>query len=174
MKKHVFLSFIVAFSLIKGVVFAAGEVAGASVTVPQKDSPTEAQEVKIDPLLAKKQKIESDLRVTITKLKGVIDRTALIVEVLTKKGLDMKEASENLSLAKSSLENAVGALDQFAGITIPETKNLKIDQKQPEKTQQILKDPLKKAEDALKDSKNALISSISAIKDSIAATDNKE
>lgn len=179
MKKHIVLAFFVLFSLVPGGVFAAGEVLGATTT-NQKDAPLQTEEVKQDPLSIKKQKIEADLRTTISKLKAVIERTSLIIEVLGKKGLDMKAAIAYLVDAKAALDEANTALDQFVGVQIPETKSdtktLKALETKPSeaKTTQALKDPLKKAEESLKDSKNTLISSISAIKDAIATKDSAE
>lgn len=174
MKKTIFTSFI--FVLLFGVSAQAqtGADLTASATKDTKE-PVVVKEItpktKVEPLAIRRQKIEADLRATILKLKLVIDRTQVVIDLLTKNEKDTSEALLFLDQAKVSLGEATDALDQFAGVVIPEVK---IDAKavstisaKEAPAPATLKDPLKKAEEALKNSKTSLIASINALKESI-------
>lgn len=175
MKKTLIASFI-ALLIISAPAFA--ETVTTSDKAPEvKENPlTPKTDTKVDTLATKKQKIDAEMRSTITKLSQVIDRVQVIIDLLNKNNRDTTAATELLSEAKVSLKNATDALDQFSGVIIPEakvdTKALKTDDKMvPAKPIVVLlKDPLKKSEDSLKDTKASIIASINALKESINPT----
>lgn len=97
----------------------------------------------------------------------VIDRTQTLIDLLNKNGKDTEVAGNLLLNARASLEEAVTALDQFAGVVAVEVKTeLKTEEKSAKMTKevQVLKDPLKKTQDSLKASKASLIESITTLK----------
>lgn len=186
MKKTIITSFI-SFMLI------GSAVAYGADTVPNQiaktDSPTvikeETPEIKpkVETLDIRRDKIEVELRATILKIKTVIDRTQVVIDLLNKNGKDVVSASDFLSKSKDSLKVASDSLDQFSDILIPEIKpeqkstTIKSDIDTPAVgtkvviAPQTLKDSLKKAEDSMKESKAYLISSIEALKNSLSPKD---
>ncbi|MCC7436407.1 hypothetical protein IT402_00835 [Candidatus Nomurabacteria bacterium] len=161
MKKTIITSFL-AIILLGSPVLAAETT---PITPDKADSADTTKDTKNDSAEAKKKKIEQDLRSTASKLKSVIERTQVLIELLTKNGKDVSDALDYLSSAKNSFQIATDAIDQFAGI-FPETKTDKALTKK-ETTPVILKDPLKKSEDSLKETKAMLIYSITSLKESI-------
>jgi division protein CdvB (Snf7/Vps24/ESCRT-III family) len=129
----------------------------------------------------KRQKIETDMRLTISKLDSVISRVQVIIDLLNKNNRNTTDATKFLVDARLSLKNATEALDQFVGVIIPEvkvdTKLMKTDEKTTAVVKPApasLKDPLKKSEDSLKDSKASIISSIEALKESLITTKDSQ
>jgi hypothetical protein len=176
MKKTIITSFI-ALLLIGAPAFAEtkADTATAAAT-PIKDTKTVTTEA---PVLTKKQKIEADLRATAEKLKLVIARTQILIDLLTKNGKDTTDAQATLISAKDSLDEASLAIDQFAGILPePAKADVKTDTKAETKIEvkskeiPLFKDPLKKAQDSLKDAKAFLIGSIGILKDTLASKDS--
>ena len=147
-----------------------------TVETPTPDSKI----VSTTPLDIKRQKIETDMRLTISKLDDFITRVQVIVDLLNKNNKDTTEATKFLSEAKVSLKSATEALDQFVGVVIPETKAdaklLKTDDKAtvvPKPAPASLKDPLKKSEDFLRDTKASIIASINSLKESLNIKDSQ-
>jgi hypothetical protein len=175
MKKTIITGFI-AILLLAAPAFAET----ATITPAPKDTKdTPADTKPTEVVLTKKQKIEADLRDTAAKLKAVIGRTQVLIDLLTKNGKDTTDAQASLVSAQNALDDANAAIDQFAGIVTPVKTDVKDDTVAPLnktvlKTKEVLplKDPLKKAQDSLKDSKTALITSISTLKDLLTPKDS--
>ncbi len=175
MKKTITTGFI-AILLLAAPAFAES----VAVTPAPKDAvDTKPTEV----VLTKKQKIEADLRDTALKIKLVVGRTQVLLDLLTKNGKDTTDAQDSLLSAQIALDDANTAIDQFAGIVPPvktEAKddtvvtpmNKVITPKAKEVVVVPFKDPLKKAQDYLKEAKAALITSIGSLKDIIAPKDS--
>lgn len=194
MKKTIFTSLItsfVAILLLGAPAFAqtaADLTASATKDLTVKE-PVVVKEVtletktliKADPLTIKRQKIEADLRATIVKLGVVIERTQTLIDLLNKNERDTTEASSYLVDARTSLQNAVDSLNQFAGVIAPEvkveTRVLQVTEKVVpaviKPTPASLKEALKKAEDSLKESKAFIISSINSLKESLATKESQ-
>jgi hypothetical protein len=164
MKKTIITSFL-AFMLISGSAFA--QTSADLSASAQK--PEEVKIAKPEVVLTKKQKIEAELRTTISKLDGVIVRTQKLIDLLTKNGKNVSDANELLDSAKSSLVEAIEALDQFSGVVkekeISEEKTLT--KTMVTKEVAPIKDPLKKTQDSLKASKASLIESIKSLKEGL-------
>lgn len=141
----------------------------ASATPNLKDAPLDITKLKAEPVATRKQKIEADLRATILKLKLVIDRTQTLIDLLNKNGKDTTDASASLLTARTALDDATTAVDQFAGVVtsdLSSTSGIKPEEKIVLKKEVApLKDPLKKAQESLKSSKSAVIESIAELKD---------
>lgn len=135
----------------------------ASATLSTKEPVTEIKKLKTEPIATRKQKIETELRNTIVKLSLVIDRTQTLIDLLAKNGKDTEVAGSLLLDARTSLEEATTALDQFAGVAPAELKT----EERSTKELQVLKDPLKKTQDSLKASKASLIESIATLKETL-------
>lgn len=179
MKKTLITSFIAL--LILGAPAFAETITTSDKAPDITETPfTPKTETKVDALTAKKQKIDADMRATITKLAQVIDRVQVVIDLLNKNNRDTTLAASLLSNSKDSLKNATDALNQFSGIVSPDTKTdakaLKTDDKVvlSKPVVVLLKDPLKKSEDSLKDSKASLISSINALKEGLAPKDSSQ
>lgn len=186
MKKTVITSLnigLLAFLLLGAPTFA--QTAADLTASATKDTPAKevAPKPKTEPLATRKQKIEVELRATVSKLQVVIDRTQVVIDLLAKNNKDVTAPAKLLSEAKASLKDAVTALDQFAGVAVPEVKaDAKVETKSETKASEkltastivLLKDPLKKAEEALKDSKASLTGSIAAIKDILTPKEDSE
>lgn len=175
MKKTIITGFI-AILLLTAPAFAES----AAITPAPKDA-TDTKPTEV--VLTKKQKIEADLRETAAKLKAVIGRTQVLIDLLTKNGKDTTEAQATLISAQTALDDANTAIDQFAGIVAPVKTEIKDDtvvtplsKTIAPKTKEVVvvpfKDPLKKAQDSLKESKAALIGSIGSLKELIAPKDS--
>lgn len=164
MKKTIITSFL-AFILVSGSAFAQTSTDLAASASKSE----ETKNTKIEVVLTKKQKIEAELRSTISKLDSVIVRTQNLIDLLTKNGKDTTSANELLVLAKNSLNDAIEALDQFSGVVkekeVPEEKaSAKL---MVAKEVTPIKDPLKKTQDSLKSSKASLIESIKSLKEGL-------
>lgn len=176
--KKTLLTSVIALLLLAGSVSAqtktdtTSDTATASVTPLKKDVvvTTEA------PVLTKKQKIEAELRDTAAKLKAVVGRTQVLIDLLTKNGKDTTDAQGFLDSAQAALDDATAAIDQFAGVVAPLKTDVKEDtavtalsKTIAPKTKEIVvvpfKDPLKKAQDSLKETKASLIGSIGSLKE---------
>lgn len=179
MKKALIASFITLLTLTSSA-FAqdlpvvpahAGQTGKTDLTASSTPIVKEVEIKKAEPLATRKQKIEAELRSTVTKLTLVIDRTQKLIDLLNKNGKDTEVAGTLLIDARTSLEEAINALDQFAGISPiePSTQEAKTDEKSYKLTKEvvILKDPLKKTQDSLKASKASLIESIATLKETL-------
>jgi hypothetical protein len=122
------------YSFITLILISAPTYAQSLATQKEtKDAPIiEIKKVLPEPVLDKKQKIESDLRATIHKLQAVVVRTQKLIDLMNKNGKDISQAQTSLDEAKVSIEEAIKAIDQFAGI-IPEVKDTNKDPKDVEK-----------------------------------------
>lgn len=185
MKKTVFTSFI-ALLLLVVPAFAQdlpAQTGKADLTASaqnSKDQSAEIKKLKAEPVLTRKQKIEAELRSTINKLELVIDRTQSVIDLLTKNGKDTTLPGASLLDARTALEEATTALDQFSGVVVaPEIKEVstlsteRSTKVTTSKETQVLKDPLKKTQDALKASKTALIESITLLKEGLLPKDSE-
>lgn len=169
MKKALITSFIALLTLSSSA-FAQEKVDLTASATPTKEPTAEIKKLKTEPVATRKQKIEAELRSTIAKLSLVIDRTQTLIDLLNKNGKDTEVAGNLLLNARASLEEAVTALDQFAGVVAVEVKTeLKTEEKSAKMTKevQVLKDPLKKTQDSLKASKASLIESITTLKEAL-------
>lgn len=175
MKKTLITSFI-AILLLAAPTFAE---TAAIAPAPKDAVDTKPTEV----VLTKKQKIEADLRETAAKLKAVIGRTQVLIDLLTKNDKDTTDAQVFLVSAQTALDDATTAIDQFAGIIAPVKTEVKDDavitpmnKTIAPKTKEVavvpFKDPLKKAQDSLKEAKTALIGSIGTLKELLAPKDS--
>lgn len=168
MKKTVITSFL-AIILISGSAFAQTSTDLTASAQNTKEVPQEVKTAKVEPILTKKQKIDAELRSTISKLDSVIVRTQTLIDLLTKNGKDTTSANELLVLAKNSLNDAIEALDQFSGVVKEkEVTEEKVSAKlMVSKEVTPIKDPLKKTQDSLKASKASLIESIKSLKEGL-------
>lgn len=177
--KKTLLTSVIALLLLAGSVSAqtktdtTSDTATASVTPLKKDAPVASE----TPVLTKKQKIEAELRDTAAKLKAVVGRTQVLIDLLTKNGKDTTDAQGFLDSAQAALDDATAAIDQFAGVVAPVKTEVKEDTsitptsktttllKTKEKEVILFKDPLKKAQESLKETKASLIGSIGSLKE---------
>lgn len=161
MKKSLIYSFI--------VVFLLSAPAFGQTSPSQKDEVSKPEVKKIEVVLTKKQKIEADLRDTAQKLSLAIDRTQKLFDTLSKGGKDTLLAQEELNNAKSSLKDAVSAIDQYAGIlpvaTDEQGEKIKIT---------IIKEPLKKSQELLKNTKLGIVESIKILKEGLSPKESEE
>lgn len=132
-----------------------------------KEAPLDSKKPETKLTLTKKQKTETDLRGTSQRLKLVIDRTQVLLDLLTKKDKETTNAQTALDAAKASLEEANSAIDQFSGIFPPEVKKGELVEETAYTPKEIIifKDPLKKAQESLKSAKTSLLESIAELKD---------
>jgi hypothetical protein len=171
MKKTIITSFL-------AVIFISGSAFAQTSTdlTASSQKPEEVKLVKPEAVLTKKQKIEAELRSTISKLDSVIVRTQNLIDLLTKNGKSTSNANELLDLAKTSLVEATEALDQFSGVVkekeSPEEKALPKIMATKEVTP--IKDPLKKTQDSLKASKASLIESIKSLKEGLSEENGEQ
>jgi hypothetical protein len=174
--KKTLLTSVIALLLLVGSVAAQTKTDTTSDTATASATPLKKDVVVAPeaPVLTKKQKIEVELRETAAKLKAVVGRTQVLIDLLTKNGKDTTDAQLFLDSAQSALDDATTAIDQFAGVVAPLKTEVKDDSTTTPtskatvlKTKEValFKDPLKKAQDSLKETKTSLIGSIGSLKE---------
>jgi len=114
-------------------------------------------------LVLKKQKVDTDLRTTLTLLNGAYSRIQIAISRLSDKKIDTGTAQSELTLAGSELIEAKATVDAFSKITLSEEKL------QAPNTAASLKLEAKKAEDALAAVRGHLIASLSILKTALTA-----